>query len=166
MRIGVLASGAGSNLEAILAAGLPVAVVVVDRPCRATGLAGDAGVPAELVEWSGDGLDFTHRVVDALERHGVDIVAMAGLMRILEQPRWLISVHDKTGFVDLARGLVDLGWEIVSSGGTSKALEGAGVPVTSVESITASPEMLGGRVKTLHPKIHGGILADRSKSEH
>ena len=82
----MLASGAGSNLEAILAIGLPVAVVVVDRPCRATGLASDAGVPAELVEWSGDRLDFTHRVVDALERHGVDIVAMAGFMRILEKP--------------------------------------------------------------------------------
>ena len=82
----MLASGAGSNLEAILATGLPVAVVVVDRPCRATGLASDAGVPAELVEWSGDRLDFTHRVVDALERHGVDIVAMAGFMRILEKP--------------------------------------------------------------------------------
>src|SRR5206468_12616280 len=78
----------------------------------------------------------------------------------------LISVHDKTGVVDLARGLGDLGWEIVASGGTSKALEEAGVPVTPVESITASPEMLGGRVKTLHPRIHGGILADRSKPEH
>jgi phosphoribosylglycinamide formyltransferase-1 len=86
MRIGVLASGGGSNLEAILAAGLPVAVVVVDRPCRATELAGDAGVSAELVEWNGDRLDFTHRVVDALERHGVDIVAMAGFMRILDKP--------------------------------------------------------------------------------
>jgi phosphoribosylaminoimidazolecarboxamide formyltransferase / IMP cyclohydrolase len=80
--------------------------------------------------------------------------------------RALISVHDKTGVVDLARGLAALGWEIVSSGGTSKALEEAGVAVTPVEEITASPEMLGGRVKTLHPKIHGGILADRSKPEH
>jgi len=80
--------------------------------------------------------------------------------------RALISVYDKTGLTDLARGLADLGWEIVSSGGTSKALEDAGVPVTTVDSITASPEMLGGRVKTLHPKIHGGILADRSKPEH
>ena len=80
--------------------------------------------------------------------------------------RALISVHDKTGVVDLARGLVDLGWEIISSGGTSKALEDAGVAVTPVETITASPEMLGGRVKTLHPRIHGGILADRSKPEH
>src|SRR3954469_25537198 len=86
MSIGVLASGGGSNLEAILAAGLPVAVVVVDRACRATDLASDAGVPSELVEWNGDRLDFPHRVVDALERHGVDVVAMAGFMRILEKP--------------------------------------------------------------------------------
>ena len=86
MRIGVLASGGGSNLEAILAAGIPVAVVVVDRPCRATELADDVGVPSELVEWNGDRLDFTHRVVDALERHGVEVVAMAGFMRILDKP--------------------------------------------------------------------------------
>jgi phosphoribosylglycinamide formyltransferase-1 len=86
MRIGVLASGGGSNLEAILAAELPVAVVVVDRPCRATELAENAGVPFELVEWNGDRLDFTHRVVDALERHGADLVAMAGFMRILDKP--------------------------------------------------------------------------------
>jgi phosphoribosylglycinamide formyltransferase-1 len=86
MRTGVLASGGGSNLEAILAAGIPVAVVVVDRPCRATELAEAAGVPSELVEWNGDRLDFTHRVVDALERHGAGVVAMAGFMRILDKP--------------------------------------------------------------------------------
>src|SRR3954453_5621182 len=86
MRLGVLASGGGSNLEAILAAELPVGVVVVDRPCRATELAANAGVPFELVEWKGDRLDFTHRVVDALERHGADLVAMAGFMRILDKP--------------------------------------------------------------------------------
>src|SRR5438445_6940719 len=86
MTIGVLASGGGSNLEAILAAGIPVAVVVVDRPCRATELAENAGVPWELVKWEGDRLDFTHRVVDALERRGVEVVAMAGFMRILEKP--------------------------------------------------------------------------------
>jgi phosphoribosylaminoimidazolecarboxamide formyltransferase/IMP cyclohydrolase len=80
--------------------------------------------------------------------------------------RALISVHDKTGLVDLGRGLVDLGWEVVSSGGTSKTLADAGVPVTPVEAVTAFPEMLGGRVKTLHPRIHGGILADRSKPDH
>jgi len=86
MRIGVLASGGGSNLEAILGAGVPVAVVVVDRACRATELAEAAGVPSERVEWNGDRLDFTHRVVDALERHGVDLVAMAGFMRVLDKP--------------------------------------------------------------------------------
>jgi phosphoribosylglycinamide formyltransferase 1 len=86
VRIGVLASGGGSNLEAILAAGIPVAVVVVDRPCAATELADKAGVTSELVEWNGDRLDFTHRIVDALERHGVGVVAMAGFMRILDKP--------------------------------------------------------------------------------
>ncbi len=86
MRIGVLASGGGSNLEAILDAGIPVSVVVVDRPCRAIDLADAAGVAHELVEWNGDRLDFTHRVVDALERHGVELVAMAGFMRILDKP--------------------------------------------------------------------------------
>jgi len=75
-------------------------------------------------------------------------------------------VYDKTGLVELARGLVDLGWEIVSSGGTSQALAGVGVPFTEVEAVTASPEMLGGRVKTLHPALHGGILADRDKVDH
>jgi len=78
----------------------------------------------------------------------------------------LISVYDKTGMIDLARGLVDLGWEVVASGGTSGALADAGVPYIEVEAVTASPEMLGGRVKTLHPSVHGGILADRDKPEH
>ena len=80
--------------------------------------------------------------------------------------RALLSVYDKTGLVDLARGLTDLGWELVSSGNTARALAEAGVPVTEVVAVTGAPEMLGGRVKTLHPKIHGGILADRSKPEH
>jgi phosphoribosylaminoimidazolecarboxamide formyltransferase / IMP cyclohydrolase len=80
--------------------------------------------------------------------------------------RALISVSDKTGIVELARGLTDLGVEIVSSGGTAAALADAGVPVHKVAEITAAPEILGGRVKTLHPKIHGGILADRRKPAH
>ncbi len=80
--------------------------------------------------------------------------------------RVLISVYDKTGMVDLARGLVSLGWEVVASGGTSAALADAGVPYIEVEAVTASPEMLGGRVKTLHPALHGGILADRDKPDH
>jgi phosphoribosylaminoimidazolecarboxamide formyltransferase/IMP cyclohydrolase len=81
-------------------------------------------------------------------------------------PRALLSVYDKTGVVDLARGLVDLGWELVSSGGTATAIAEAGLPVTEVAAVTDAPEMLGGRVKTLHPMIHGGILADRSNPDH
>ncbi len=81
-------------------------------------------------------------------------------------PTALLSVYDKTGLEDLARGLADLGWVIVSSGGTSRQLDAWGIAHRTVESVTGSPEMLGGRVKTLHPRIHGGILADRSKPEH
>ncbi len=80
--------------------------------------------------------------------------------------RALLSVWDKTGLIELARGLHELGWELVASGGTSAALAEAGLPVVAVEEVTGSPEMLGGRVKTLHPAIHGGILADRSKPGH
>lgn len=74
----------------------------------------------------------------------------------------LLSVSDKTGLIDFARSLVEeFGFEIISSGGTAKALKDAGVPVTKVADYTKSPEILGGRVKTLHPRIHGGILARR-----
>ncbi len=74
-------------------------------------------------------------------------------------PRALISVHDKTGLVPFASALVGLGWDLVASGGTEKALQAAGIPVTSVERLTGMPELLDGRVKTLHPAIHAGILA-------
>ena len=76
--------------------------------------------------------------------------------------RALLSVYDKTGVVDLATALDELGWELVSSGGTATAIAEAGVPVTDVADVTGVPEMLGDRVVTLHPKVHGGILADRS----
>jgi phosphoribosylaminoimidazolecarboxamide formyltransferase/IMP cyclohydrolase len=76
--------------------------------------------------------------------------------------RAILSVYDKTGLDSFARGLVDLGFELVASGGTARALHGWGLPVTLVEDITGYPEMLGGRVKTLHPAIHAGILAPRS----
>ncbi|HZP82007.1 MAG TPA: bifunctional phosphoribosylaminoimidazolecarboxamide formyltransferase/IMP cyclohydrolase [Chthonomonadaceae bacterium] len=78
----------------------------------------------------------------------------------------LLSVSDKTGLVAFAQGLHRLGFEIVSTGGTATALASAGLPVTNISEITGFPEMLEGRVKTLHPKVHGGILADRAKSEH
>ncbi|OWY70465.1 hypothetical protein B7486_16945 [cyanobacterium TDX16] len=81
--------------------------------------------------------------------------------------RALIAVYDKTGIVEFARALVDeFGIEIISTGGTAKHLKDAGIPVTMVEEVTGFPEMLDGRVKTLHPKIHAGILADRDKPEH
>jgi phosphoribosylaminoimidazolecarboxamide formyltransferase/IMP cyclohydrolase len=78
----------------------------------------------------------------------------------------LISVSDKTGVVDFARGLAEAGFEIISSGGTAKVLAEAGVKVSKVADLTGAPEILDGRVKTLHPKIHGGILADRRKDSH
>ena len=78
----------------------------------------------------------------------------------------LLSVYDKTGIEDLARGLTSLGWELISSGGTSAALTSTGIDHVEVADLTGAPEMLGGRVKTLHPVIHGGILADRSKPDH
>jgi len=79
--------------------------------------------------------------------------------------RALLSVSDKTGLVDLGRGLAELGVELVASGGTAKALREAGLRVVDVSELTQSPEMLGGRVKTLHPKVHGGILARRDLPE-
>ncbi|HPM00476.1 MAG TPA: bifunctional phosphoribosylaminoimidazolecarboxamide formyltransferase/IMP cyclohydrolase, partial [Bacillota bacterium] len=80
--------------------------------------------------------------------------------------RALISVSDKTGIVDLARELAKQGVEIISTGGTAKALEDAGIKVIGISDITGYPECLDGRVKTLHPNIHGGLLAIRDKAEH
>ncbi len=72
--------------------------------------------------------------------------------------RALLSVSDKTGIVDFARALADLGVEILSTGGTAKLLSGNGVPVIEVADYTGFPEMMDGRLKTLHPRIHGGLL--------
>jgi phosphoribosylaminoimidazolecarboxamide formyltransferase/IMP cyclohydrolase len=294
VKLGVLASGSGTNLQAIIDAGLPVAVVVTDRPgVAALDRAAAAGIPTVVVDRAGhlpDRLSFTNAVVEALTAHDVDLVAMAGFMTVLAEPifdafpekvvnthpsllpsfrgahavadalaagvkvtgctihlatiavdegpvlaqeavpigagddedtvherikavehrlypevlagllaggpsaasaelpgaeedigpgadelradgpvtvrRALLSVYDKTGLLDFARGLADLGVTLLASGGTASALAEAGIPVTPVESVTGAPEMLGGRVKTLHPRIHGGILADRSQPSH
>ena len=80
--------------------------------------------------------------------------------------RALLSVHDKTGLVAFARGLAARGVELISTGGTARALAGAGLAVTDVAAVTGFPEMLDGRVKTLHPAIHGGLLARRDRPEH
>lgn len=81
-------------------------------------------------------------------------------------PTALLSVSDKTGVVDFARGLVTLGWNLISTGGTAKALRAAAIAVRDVSEITAFPEMLDGRVKTLHPAVHGALLARRDLPEH
>ena len=276
VRLGVLASGSGTILEAVLQAGIEVSVVVVDRPCRALEVAADAGVPTELVlrrgyDQSFDRRAYTGGVIEVLRHYGVDVVAMAGFGTIFsaeifaefpgrilnthpallpafkgwhavrealeagvavtgttvhvateavdEGPilaqeevqvlpgdteailheriktverrlypetirsfvaklqderssarrpymKALLSVHDKTGLEDFARQLAAAGYELVASGGTASALEAAGLPHTTVEALTGSPEMLGGRVKTLHPRVHSGILADLSNPEH
>jgi phosphoribosylaminoimidazolecarboxamide formyltransferase / IMP cyclohydrolase len=80
--------------------------------------------------------------------------------------RALLSVSDKTGLADLGRGLVARGFELVSTGGTARALREAGLPVTDVAAVTGFPEMLDGRVKTLHPRVHAGLLADRRRADH
>src|SRR6266566_149108 len=80
--------------------------------------------------------------------------------------RALISVSDKSGVVEFARGLVAYGIEILSTGGTAALLAQNGVPVTPVEQVTGLPEMMDGRVKTLHPAVHGAILADRALPAH
>jgi phosphoribosylaminoimidazolecarboxamide formyltransferase/IMP cyclohydrolase len=78
----------------------------------------------------------------------------------------LLSVYDKSGIVELAQGLADLGWELVSSGGTAKAITDAGLTVTDTADLTGYPAILGHRVVTLHPKVHGGILADPTDPAH
>jgi phosphoribosylaminoimidazolecarboxamide formyltransferase/IMP cyclohydrolase len=80
--------------------------------------------------------------------------------------RALLSVSDKTGLADLGRGLVAEGFELVSTGGTARALRDGGLAVTDVAAVTGFPEMLDGRIKTLHPRVHAGILADRRRADH
>src|SRR5256885_13932345 len=86
-----------------------------------------------------------------------------GLVKIR---RALISVSDKTGIVDFARELKGFGAEIISTGGTAKALREAGIEVRDVSDVTGFPEMMDGRIKTLHPKIHGALLALRDNDDH
>ena len=80
--------------------------------------------------------------------------------------RALISVSDKTGIVEFAKELVTLGYEIISTGGTKKSLDEAGIKTLGISDITKFPEMMDGRVKTLHPNVHGGLLCVRDNPEH
>ena len=81
-------------------------------------------------------------------------------------PTAILSVHNKTGLVEFAQSLVSLGWDLLASGGTAKLLREKNIPVTEVADYTKSPEILGGRVKTLHPAIHGGLLARPTEEDH
>src|SRR5437762_13335855 len=80
--------------------------------------------------------------------------------------RALLSVSDKTGLIDLARVLAEFGVDLISTGGTRKALADAGLPVRDIADVTGFPEILDGRVKTLHPRVHAGLLAVRDNPEH
>ena len=91
---------------------------------------------------------------------------MSGYLGRRPIKRALISVYDKTGLLDLARGLHDAGIDIVSTGSTAKTIASQGIPVMPVEHVTGFPEVLDGRVKTLHPMVHAGLLADTRNPEH
>ena len=80
--------------------------------------------------------------------------------------RALVSVSDKTGLVDFVKGLQTAGWEIIATGGTQKLLEDSGVKTIGISDVTGFPEICDGRVKTLHPKVHGGLLARRDEPSH
>ena len=81
-------------------------------------------------------------------------------------PTSILSVHNKTGLIEFANGLADLRWTLLASGGTAKLLRENNIPVTEVADYTKSPEILGGRVKTLHPAVHGGLLARLTDEDH
>jgi phosphoribosylaminoimidazolecarboxamide formyltransferase / IMP cyclohydrolase len=81
-------------------------------------------------------------------------------------PTAILSVHNKSGLVEFARGLTSLDWNLLASGGTARLLRENNIPVTEVADYTKSPEILGGRVKTLHPAIHGGLLARPTEEDH
>jgi phosphoribosylaminoimidazolecarboxamide formyltransferase / IMP cyclohydrolase len=81
-------------------------------------------------------------------------------------PTAILSVYNKTGLIEFAKGLVDLGWTLLASGGTAKLLSENNITVTEVADYTGSPEILGGRVKTLHPAVHGGLLARPTEDDH
>ncbi|HET8713716.1 MAG TPA: bifunctional phosphoribosylaminoimidazolecarboxamide formyltransferase/IMP cyclohydrolase [Gemmatimonadales bacterium] len=97
------------------------------------------------------------------EAIGDEAMGDGGMGRVV---RALLSVSDKRGLVDFARALVEMGWEIVSTGGTADALRREGITVIPIDQVTGFPEMMDGRVKTLHPKVHGGLLGRRDNKEH
>jgi phosphoribosylaminoimidazolecarboxamide formyltransferase / IMP cyclohydrolase len=102
----------------------------------------------------------------AIDGHAARVDAARASQGVPRPRRALLSVSDKTGLVAFAEGLVQAGFELVSTGGTARTLREAGLPVTDVSGVTGFPEMLDGRVKTLHPRVHAGLLADLRKEDH
>ena len=184
MRIGVLASGSGTILQSLLDAGLPIAVVIVDRPCAATGRAEAAGVPAVVVPRTSFGADFdrvayTHEVVDALARHDVDLVAMAGFGTILEKP-----IHDAfpDRIVNTHPALLPAfkGWHAVEDAfAAGVKVTGCTVhfarldvddgPILAQEAVPVLPddtvESLHERIKDVERRLYPGVLAELIEKE-
>jgi len=184
MRIGILASGTGTILQALLEAGLPIVVVVVDRPCGATERAEAAGVPVEIVERTSFGADFdrvayTHEVVDALTRHGVDLIAMAGFGTILEKP-----VHDAfpDRIVNTHPALLPAfkGWHAVEDAfAAGVKVTGCTVhfarldvddgPILAQEPVSVLPddtvETLHERIKTVERRLYPAVLHELIEKE-
>jgi phosphoribosylglycinamide formyltransferase-1 len=184
MRIGVLASGSGTILQALLDAGLPIVVVLVDRPSAATERAEAAGVAAEIVERETFGPEFdrvayTHHVVDALERHGVDLVAMAGFGTILEKP-----IHDAFPgrIVNTHPALLPAfkGWHAVEDAlGAGVKVTGCTVhlatlavddgPILAQEAVEVRPddtvESLHERIKEVERRLYPAVLRQLIEEE-
>src|SRR4051794_33675483 len=108
-------------------------------------------------------LVYARAIAESSRSPGQEMLTEPGAVRVR---RALVSVSDKRGVVDFARGLAELGVEMVSTGGTARELESAGIEVRGIEDFTGFPEIMGGRVKTLHPKLYAGLLARRDDPEH
>jgi len=184
-RIGVLASGTGTILGALLEAGLPVVVVLADRPCGATAVAEGAGVPAEIVARTSfgsafDRVAYTHEVVDALERHGVDLVAMAGFGTVLSKP-----VHDAypDRIVNTHPALLPAfkGWHAVEDALAAGVkvtgctvhlarLEVDDGPILAQEAVPVrdddTVESLHERIKAVERRLYPAVLRDLIEREH
>jgi phosphoribosylglycinamide formyltransferase 1 len=165
VHIAVLASGSGTILESVLASRLPVAVVLSDRPCRALRVAADAGVAAVLVERTSfgpsfDRLGYTHEVIDALEAHGVDVVAMAGFMTVLDKPfvdRWpgrVLNTHPSLlpAFPG-AHGVRDALEAGVKVTGCTVHIATAELDAGPIVAQTAVDVLAGDTVESLHERI-------------
>ena len=158
---------------------LPADALLFRDPAGASGSgagAGGPGTPLESVQEAVQVLPGDDEDALLARLHGVEhrllprVVAerlsALGGVDLPPPRRALVSVSDKSGLGAFARALAGIGFELVSTGGTARALRAEGLDVTDVADVTGFPEMLDGRVKTLHPRVHGGLLADRRRADH